>query len=327
MPDSPIRAVVAARPGGPDVLETVARDLPPPGPGEVAIEVAAAGVNRPDVLQRLGLYPPPEGASDVLGLEVAGRVAALGPGAAGFEVGARVMALVPGGGYASRVNADVGAVLPVPDAVSDIQAAAFPETAFTVWTNAFEGGALSPGERLLVHGATSGIGTMAGRMASALGAEVFGTAGTDGKCAAAAGFGYARCWNYREADWADAVREAGGVDVVLDMVGGDYLARNLSCLREGGRHVSIAFLRGKTAEVDITRVMRRRLTLTGSTLRARPAPEKARIAGELRRHVLPRLAAGRVTPVIDGTFPLEAAGEAHARMEASAHIGKIVLTL
>ena len=322
-----IEVVTARGPGGPEALAVSTRPLPPPGPGQLRIAVAAAGVNRPDVLQRMGLYPPPEGASDVLGLEVAGRVASLGEGTDGFTVGDRVMALLPGGGYASQANAEAGSVLVVPDGITDIEAAAFCETAFTVWTNVFEGGALTPGERLLVHGATSGIGTMAGRMASALGAEVFGTAGTDEKCAAASGFGYARCWNYREADWADEISDAGGVDVVLDMVGGDYVQRNLSCLREGGRHVSIAFLRGMTAEVSVVDIMRRRLTLTGSTLRGRAPSEKARIAGELRRHVLPLLADGRVTPVIDATFPLERAGDAHRRMESSEHVGKIVLTL
>ena len=325
--DDEVKAVIAREPGGPEVLAVTRRALPPPGPGQLHVAVAAAGVNRPDVLQRMGLYPPPEGAGDVLGLEVAGTVARLGEGTEGFAVGDRVMALLPGGGYASAANADAGATLPVPDGVSDVEAAGFCETAFTVWTNAFEGGALTPGERLLVHGATSGIGTMAGRMASALGAEVFGTAGTDEKCAAAAGFGYARCWNYREADWAAAIRDEGGVDVVLDMVGGDYVQRNLSCLREGGRHVSIAFLRGATAEVSVVDVMRRRLTLTGSTLRGRAPAEKARIADALRTHVLPLLAAGRVTPVIDGTFPLEKAADAHRRMESSEHVGKIVLTL
>ena len=326
MDGTEIRAVIAREPGGPEVLAVTRRSLPPPGPGQVAIDVRAAGVNRPDLLQRMGLYPPPEGAGDVLGLEVAGTVAALGAGVAGLEVGQRVMALLPGGGYASRANAEAGSVLPVPEGVSDVEAAGFPETAFTVWTNAFEGGRLVPGERLLVHGATSGIGTMAGAMASALGAEVFGTAGTDEKARAAEANGYARCWNYREADWASEVRAAGGVDVVLDMVGGDYVPRNLACLREGGRHVSIAFLRGATAEVSVVDVMRRRLTLTGSTLRARPAPEKARIAGELAAHVLPLLAAGRVTPVIDGTYPLERASDAHRRMDED-HVGKVVLTL
>ena len=327
-----IRAVTARAPGGPEVLAVTERALPPPGPGQVLIDVAAAGVNRPDVLQRMGLYPPPDGAGDVLGLEVAGRVAAAGQGVAGsgvagFEVGQRVMALLPGGGYANRALADAGSVLAVPDAITDVEAAAFCETAFTVWTNAFEAGALAPGERLLVHGATSGIGTMAGKLASAMGAEAFGTAGTDGKCAAAPAFGYARCWNYREADWAAEIADAGGVDVVLDMVGGDYVARNLGCLRTGGRHVSIAFLRGAKAEVSVVDVMRRRLTLTGSTLRGRTPQEKARIADELRAHVLPLLAEGRVTPVIDGTYPLEEAGAAHARMERSEHVGKIVLTL
>ena len=322
-----IRAVVASEPGGPEVLAVVRRDLPPPGPGEVAIDVVAAGVNRPDVLQRMGLYPPPEGAGDVLGLEVAGAVAALGAGVSGLAPGQRVMALLPGGGYASRANAPAGSVLAVPDGVTDVEAAGFCETAFTVWTNLFEDGRLAAGERVLVHGATSGIGTMAGALAGARGAEAFGTAGTEEKCAAARAHGYARCWNYREADWASEVQDAGGVDVVLDMVGGDYVGRNLACLRPGGRHVSIAFLRGAKAEVDVTRIMRGRLTLTGSTLRARPAEEKARIAGQLREYVLSLLAGSQVTPVIDAAYPLEAVADAHRRMEASAHVGKIVLTL
>lgn len=327
MEDAPYPAIVATQPGGPDVLSLVMRPPTRPAPGEVAIEVAAAGVNRPDVLQRMGFYPPPDGASDVLGLEVAGRISALGEGVGDFAVADRVMALLPGGGYAGRANVDAGSVLRVPDTVTDIEAAGFCETAFTVWTNVFERGGLVPGERLLVHGATSGIGTMAGKMARAMGAEVYGTAGSANKCEAAAGFGYARCWNYNEDDWARDIQAAGGVDVVLDMVGGAYVQKNLACLRDDGRHASIAFLRGMMAEVSIVDVMRRRLTLTGSTLRTRPTAEKARIADALRHHVLPLLADGQLTPVIDSTFPLRGAADAHRRMESSEHIGKIVLTV
>ena len=317
--------VEAAQPGGPDVLRTVRRPKPVPGPGEVLIAVRAAGVNRPDLLQRQGLYPPPPGATDVPGLEVAGEIAALGDGADGVAVGDAVMALLPGGGYATHAVCDARHLLPKPAALSFEEAAGFPETAFTVWANAFEAGALTPGERLLVHGATSGIGTMAGRLASALGAEVFGTAGTDEKCAAAERTGYARCWNYREENWSEAARAAGGVDVVLDMVGGDYLERNVAALRDGGRHVSIAFLRGTQGTLDILAVMRRRLTLTGSTLRARSAAEKARLTGEVRRHVLPHLQAGRLTPVIDRVFPMDRASAAHAHLEAGDHVGKVIL--
>ena len=315
-------AVIAARPGGPDVLTLVPRELPPPGPGQVLIEVEAAGVNRPDVLQRSGLYPPPEGASDVLGLEVAGRVSGLGEGVSDLAPGDEVMALLPGGGYARHALADAGSVLRKPKGLTFEEAAGFPETAFTVWANAFEAGGLKAGERLFVHGATSGIGTMAGQMAAAFGAEAWGTAGSPEKVKAALGHGYARAFDYRTEDWAEAAR--GEVDVVLDMVGGDYLARNLGLLREGGRHVSIAFLRGSEASVDVTAIMRRRLTLTGSTLRARPAPEKARLAGEIARAVLPHVGAGRIRPVIDSVFGLEDADAAHARMDED-HVGKVVL--
>ena len=320
-----IRVIGAEGPGEPSVLRAERRPRPDPSPGEVLIAIAAAGVNRPDILQRRGLYPPPPGASDVLGLEVAGRIAALGEGVAGWRVGDPVMALLPGGGYADHALCDARHVLPKPDAVSFEEAAGFCETAFTVWANVFEAGALRPGERLLVHGATSGIGTMAGKMASALGARAWGTAGTPEKCAAARTHGYERCWNHRTEDWSERAQADGGVDVVLDMVGGDYVARNVACLREGGRHVSIAFLRGTEGTLDILAVMRRRLILTGSTLRARPAAEKARLATEIRTHLLPHLSAGRLTPVIDRVFPLEEAAAAHAHLEAGQHVGKVIL--
>ncbi len=320
-------AIEITQSGAPDVLKPARRDRPQPGEGELLIEVRAAGVNRPDVLQRKGLYPPPDGASDLPGLEVAGTVAALGPGAEGFREGDAVMALLPGGGYAGFAVCHARHVLPKPETVSFVEAAAFPETAYTVFANAFEAGGLRAGERLLVHGATSGIGTMAGRMARAFGAEPYGTAGSDAKCRAAEALGYARCLNYREEDWAKLLGEAGGVDVVLDMVGGDYVAKNVSLLREGGRHVSIAFLRGADAQFNVIEVMRKRLVLTGSTLRARPAEEKARLTGEIRRQLLPKLSEGLVTPVIHETFPLADAARAHRLMESSEHVGKIVLTL
>ena len=319
-----MRVIEAAGAGGPEVLRLGSRAMPEAGPGEVVIAVRAAGVNRPDLLQRQGLYPAPPGASDVLGLEVAGRIAALGEGAGTWQVGDAVMALLPGGGYAERAVCDARHVLRKPEDLSFEEGAAFCETAYTVWANAFEAGALRPGERLFVHGATSGIGTMAGAMARALGAEVWGTAGTARGCEAARRQGYARCW-LRDAPWDAEAREAGGADVVLDMAGGDYVARNLGLLREGGRHVSIAFLRGVTGEVNVMDVMRRRLTLTGSTLRARSAEEKARLTDEVRRHVLPHLEGGALAPVIDRVFPLAEAGAAHAHLEAGGHVGKVIL--
>ena len=311
--------------GGPPVLRVGERPVPAPSRGEVVISVRAAGVNRPDLLQRQGLYPPPPGASDVLGLEVAGVVAARGEGVTSWREGDEVMALLPGGGYASHAICDARHVLPKPPGLSFDEAAGFCETAFTVWANAVEAGALRPGERLLVHGATSGIGTMAGKMAAALGAQAWGTAGTPAKVAAALAHSYARCWDYRQEDWSVGARDAGGVDVVLDMVGGDYLARNVAALREGGRHVSIAFLRGTEGTLDLLAVMRRRLILTGSTLRARPPEEKARLTREVRTHLLPHLADGRLTPVIDRVFPLSEAAAAHAHLEAGEHVGKVIL--
>ena len=322
-----MRAIEAKAPGGAEVLRVADVPRPKPAPGQVLIAVEAAGVNRPDVLQRLGLYPAPEGVTPVLGLEVCGEVAALGDGVGAERLGERVMALLPGGGYAEYAVCDARHALAVPDGLSAVEAAAFPETAFTVWTNVFEAGRLTEGERLLVHGATSGIGTMAGKMAGAFGAEAWGTAGSREKVAAAKASGYARCFDYNEEPWDELTAEAGGVDVVLDMVGGDYVARNLTTLRPRGRHVSIAFLRGTKAEIDVVRIMRGQLTLTGSTLRGRTDDEKARLAEEVRRHLLPKLANGELTPVIDGSFPLAEAADAHRRMEASEHVGKIVLTL
>lgn len=319
-----------AKPGGPEVLVPVERPMPQPSAGQVLIEVTAAGVNRPDIFQRMGFYPPPPGAPEWPGLEVAGRVLAAGPAVSSPKVGARVMALLAGGGYATHAIAESALCLGVPDGLSDIEAAGVPETFFTVWANVFLRAKLRAGESFLVHGGASGIGTTAIQLAKAFGARVFATAGSPEKVAACAKLGADIAINYKTEDFAARVKEetgGRGVDVILDMVGGDYIARNIESLADQGRHVSIAFLRGSKAEVDFNAVMRRRLTLTGSTLRPRTLEEKARIADELRMHVLPLLAARRIVPVIDSTFPLREAAAAHARMEADRHIGKIVLTV
>jgi len=322
-------AVEITRPGGgPDVLKPTRRPVPQPGNGEVLIKVAAAGVNRPDVLQRLGLYPMPPGVTDIPGLEVAGTIAALGPGADGFKVGDPVCALLAGGGYAEWAVAPVPQVLPVPKGLSPVEAAGLPETVFTVWTNVFERGALKPGESLLVHGGTSGIGTTAVQLAAALGSTVFATAGSDEKARACEGFGAKRGINYRTEDFVQVVKaETGGrgVDVVLDMVGGDYFPRNLECLTVEGRHVSIASLRGAKAEFPIPVVMAKRLTITGSTLRPRTVEQKGAIARAVRATVWPLIEAGRVRVPVHATFPLAEAAKAHALMESSTHIGKIIL--
>lgn len=294
-------------------------------PNEVLIDVKAAGVNRPDLLQRAGLYPPPEGAPESLGLEVAGIVSQVGTAVSRFAPGDRVMALVPGGGYATACLADEGATMPIPEPLSMAEAAAFPETAFTVWANVFEGGRLARGERLFVHGATSGIGTMAAGAASAMGHEVFGTAGSAEKVKAAERLGFSKVWNYREDDWAAAMVEAGGCDVVLDMVGGDYVARNLSMLREGGRHVSIAFLGGASATISVVDIMRKRLTLTGSTLRARPREEKARLRAAVEGAFFPLIQTGKLKPHVTMTVPMAEADRAHEAMQTGALIGKAVL--
>jgi putative PIG3 family NAD(P)H quinone oxidoreductase len=315
-------------PGGPDVLRAVERPVPRPGPGEVLIEVHAAGVNRPDILQRRGLYPPPPGAPSYPGLEVAGVVAALGEGVVDLMEGQAVCALVAGGGYAEYCTAPAGQCLPVPEALTMIEAAAMPETLFTVWTNLFERAFAREGERALVHGGTSGIGTMAIALGRLFGVEIIVTCGSDEKCARALDLGAAHAINYNEADFVQEVKRitgGEGVEIVLDMVGGDYLARNLDCLAEEGRHVSIAVQRGATAELNIAKVMMRRLTLTGSTLRARPAAFKSLVADELARTVWPHVEEGRLKPVIDSVYPLAEAAEAHRRMEAGEHVGKIVL--
>jgi NADPH2:quinone reductase len=323
-------AVEIAQPGGPEVLRPVTRPTPEPGPREVLIAVAAAGVNRPDILQRQGKYAPPPGASDIPGLEVAGRVAACGRDVVEWKEGDAVCALVAGGGYAEYCAAPVPQCLPVPASLDFVQAAALPETVFTVWTNVFERGRLSAGETLLVHGGASGIGTTAIQMARARGVRVFATAGSREKCAACERLGAERAIDYAREDFAAVVRErtAGqGVDVILDMVGGDYLPRNLACLALEGRLVQIAFLKGPRAEIDLMTVMHRRLTLTGSTLRARSIEEKGRIARAVRENVWPLVEKGEVRPVLHATFPLAAAAEAHRALESGTHVGKIVLTV
>ncbi|MBT9386403.1 NAD(P)H-quinone oxidoreductase [Pseudooceanicola sp. CBS1P-1] len=320
-----MRVIEISRPGGPEVLTLAERDVPAPGPGEVRLKVAYAGVNRPDALQRAGAYDPPPGASDLPGLEASGIVEAVGPGVPESAVGTQVCALLPGGGYGEAVVTPWAHCLPVPAGMGMREAACLPETFFTVWENVFRRGALKGGESLLVHGGTSGIGTTAIQLAKAFGARVFVTAGTAEKCAACLELGADRAINYREADFAEVLKAEGGVDVVLDMVGGGYIPRDIKVLKQDGRLVMIAFLGGAKAEVNFAQVMMKRLVVTGSTLRAQSDQAKAGIAEELRRHVWPLLEAGRVAPLIDSTFPLEEAAAAHARMESSAHVGKIVL--
>lgn len=327
---SSMRAVVAPVPGGPEALTLVERPRPEPREGEILIRVDAAGVNRPDMLQRQGHYAPPPGASDILGLEVAGEVVARGPGAARHELGARVTALVPGGGYAQFCPAHESNALPIPAGLTIIEAAAIPETFFTVWTNVFERGGLKAGETLLVHGGTSGIGTTAILLAKAFGAKVVATVGSDEKAAQCLRLGADRAVNYRAEDFVAATKDATGdkgADVILDMVGGDYVARNYAAAAMDGRIVQIAFLQGAKVELDLRPLMMKRLFHTGSTLRPRSVAEKAAIAEALRAKVWPLLAKGQCKPIIDSTFPLADAAKAHARMESSAHVGKIVLTL
>jgi putative PIG3 family NAD(P)H quinone oxidoreductase len=321
-------AVEIAAVGGPEQLRLVSRPLPRPGAGEVLLRVAAAGVNRPDVLQRLGKHPPPPGASDLPGLEVAGEIVALGPEVADLSVGDEVTALLPGGGYAAYAVAAAPLCLPIPAGFSAVEAAAMPETFFTVWTNVFQRAALAPGETLLVHGGTSGIGTVAIQLATVRGSRVFATAGGAEKARACERFGAVRGIDYRTEDFVEVVRrETGGrgVDVILDMVAGSYVVRNFEAAALEGRIVNIAFIGGSRVEIDLATIMRKRLTLTGSTLRSRSVAEKTVIADALRAEVWPLLAAGRVRPVIHATFPLAEAAAAQRLMESSAHIGKIVL--
>ncbi|MEM9796105.1 MAG: NAD(P)H-quinone oxidoreductase [Pseudomonadota bacterium] len=319
-----MRAIEISTPGGPEVLRMVERPVPKPGPGEILIAIDHAGVNRPDALQRAGAYDPPPGASDLPGLEAAGTVAAVGPGVSRWAAGDRVCALLPGGGYAEYAVTHADHALRIPDGLSLAQAAALPETFFTVWTNVFQRGALKAGERFLVHGGSSGIGTTAIQLAHARGARVFATAGSAEKVAACAELG-AEAINYRETDFVDILRDAGGADVILDMVGGDYLPRNLKALAEDGRLVQIAFLQGPKVAVNFAPLMTRRLTITGSTLRPQSVLAKAQIADDLRQEVWPLLDNGRIAPVMDRTFDLADARDAHARMEAGDHIGKITL--
>jgi len=324
-----MRAVVASQPDGADKLVLVERAVPEPRPGEVLIKVAAAGVNRPDILQRRGLYPPPPGAPDILGLEVAGEIVAAGEGAE-EAMGQQVCALVAGGGYAEYCAAPIGTCLAVPDALSMVEAAAMPETLFTVWVNLFERGFAADGDWVLIHGGTSGIGTMAIALGTLFGLHVIVTCGTDEKCRKALDLGAEAAINYRDQDFVEEVHRLThrkGVDVVVDMVGGDYLPRNLSCLAEEGRHVSIAVQRGASAEIAIVDIMRRRLTLTGSTLRPRPVEFKTMVADEIAKTVWPYVEGGRLRPVIDSVFPLSDAAQAHARMESGEHVGKIVLEM
>lgn len=322
-------AVEIAQPGGPEVLTPVERPIPQPGPGEVLIRVAAAGVNRPDVMQRKGRYPPPAGASDLPGLEVAGTIERVGEGVTEWRGGDMVCALVAGGGYAEYCVAPAPQCLPVPAGLDAIAAAAIPETFFTVWTNVFQRGRLQPGETALFHGGSSGIGTTAIQLADARGATVYVTAGSDEKCRACEQLGAARAINYRTDDFTAAIKEltgGRGVDLILDIMGASYLDRNLRSLALDGRLVEIGLMGGSEAPLDVERVLRRRLTITGSTLRPRSVEEKSAIAAALLEQVWPLLERGRVKPIVYRTFPLRNAAEAHRMMETSEHIGKLVLT-
>lgn len=325
-----MRAIDPEKPGGPEILVPVERPVPKPGEGEVLIKVAAAGINRPEVMQRMGLYPPPPDAPSILGLEAAGTIVAVGAEVAPELIGQQVCALVSGGAYAGYVVAPAGQCLPVPPALTMVEAAALPETLFTVWTNVFERAYAADGDWLLVHGGTSGIGMMAIALARLFRLTVLVTAGSDAKCEAARAAGAAEAINYRTEDFVERVKHitgGRGVDIVLDMIGGDYVPRNLECLAEEGRHVSIAVQRGMEATIPLWQVMRKRLVLTGSTLRARDATFKSLVADELSRAVWPHVEQGRLKPVIDSTFPLARAADAHRRMESGEHIGKIVLTV
>jgi len=322
-----MQAVEITAAGGPEVLQVTTRPRPAPRAGEVVIRLAYAGVNRPDALQRAGMYAPPPTASDLPGLEGAGEIVAIGEGVSGWAVGDKVCALLPGGGYAEYVATPAAHCLPVPVGLGLKEAACLPETFFTVWSNVFWRGGLKGGERFLVHGGSSGIGTTAIQLASAFGARVFTTAGSAEKCSVCTRLGAERAINYREEDFVEVLRAEGGADLILDMVGGDYLPRNVKALADDGRLVQIAFLQGPKSELNFAQVMVRRLTITGSTLRPQSDLAKARIAESLRSHAWPLLEAGRIAPVMDSVFPLAEAAAAHERMESSQHIGKIVLQL
>ncbi len=322
-----MRAVEISKAGGPDVLTTCTRPVPHPSADEIVIKLAYAGVNRPDALQRAGLYNPPPGASDLPGLEGAGEVVAVGAAVSDWSVGDQVCALLPGGGYAEYVACPAAHALPVPKGMSMKEAACLPETFFTVWSNVFMRGGLQAGERFLVHGGSSGIGTTAIQLARAFGARVFATAGSDEKCKACTGLGAERAINYREEDFVEVAKSEGGMNLILDMVGGSYIPRNIKALAMEGRLVNIAFLQGSKAEVNFAQIMLRRLTLTGSTLRPQSDEVKAGIARALLTKVWPLIEAGQVGPVMDSTYALEDAAQAHAHMESGAHIGKIVLEM
>ncbi|SFS20390.1 NAD(P)H-quinone oxidoreductase [Yoonia litorea] len=320
-----MKAIEISAHGGPEVLTPTEREMPTPAADQVVIKVAYAGVNRPDALQRAGLYNPPKGASDLPGLEASGEVVACGANVTSPKVGDMVCALLPGGGYAEYVATPAAHCLPVPFGLTMAQAACLPETFFTVWSNVFMRGGLKAGERFLVHGGSSGIGTTAIQLARAFGARVFATAGSDEKCAACTDLGAEAAFHYRETDFVEKMKEVGGADLILDMVGGPYIQRNLKALADDGRLVQIAFLQGPKADLNLVQLMTRRLTITGSTLRPQSDLAKARIADDLRQHVWPLISSGKIGPVMDQEFALDDAAAAHARMESSAHIGKIVL--
>jgi NADPH:quinone reductase len=320
-----MRAVEITEPGGPDVLQPATYPVPVPGHGQIVIRVAFAGVNRPDALQRAGAYAPPANASPLPGLEASGTVVELGAGVVRWSVGDKVCALLPGGGYAEYAVCNADHALPVPDGVTMAEAACLPETCFTVWSNVVMRGGLTGGERFLVHGGSSGIGTTAIQIARSLGARVFTTAGSDAKCAACVGLGAEVALNYHEADFVEVMRGQGGAHLILDMVGGSYLPRNVKALADDGRLQQIAFLQGPKVELNFAEVMMRRLVISGSTLRPQSDLAKARIAAEVERHVWPMVASGAMRPVMDSEFALADAAGAHRRMESSGHIGKIVL--
>ncbi|WP_442592875.1 NAD(P)H-quinone oxidoreductase [Parapusillimonas sp. JC17] len=325
-----MKAVEISKPGGPEVLVPVDRPMPEPRAGEVLIKVSAAGVNRPDVVQRKGKYPPPPGASDLPGLEIVGEIISGDLGASGLAVGDKVCALVAGGGYAEYCAAPVEQCLPVPKGLTDVEAAGIPETYYTVWSNVFDRGRLAAGETLLVHGGASGIGTTAVQLATALGHKVYATVGSDERARAVEALGAVKAFNYRTQDFVEEIKNATdgrGVDVILDMVAGSYVNRNINCLADDGRTVIIALLGGVKAELDFSQILRRRLTVTGSTLRPRPVSFKGAIARSLKERVWPLFEAGKIKPIVHATFPLERACDAHAMMDAGEQIGKIVLTV
>jgi len=323
-----MKAIEITGPGGPEKLELVTRTVPNPGPSEILVKIAACGINRPDIMQREGTYPPPKGASDLPGLEIAGQVVSIGSNVTTFEIGQEVAALLAGGGYAEYCVASAPLALPIPNGLSMIEAAGIPETFATVWTNVFERAHLKKGETFLVHGGTSGIGTAAIQLAKQFGATVLTTAGSSKKCVFCEELGADLAVPYKDEDFVTAVKtftDGRGVDVILDMVGGDYVRRNLECLGTKGRLVQIAFLKSAKVELDLTRLLLKRLTLAGSVLRSRTVEDKARVMAGLSEHVWPIIEANRVRPIIDSTFPLKDAAKAHLRMETSEHIGKIVL--